>query len=258
MPSQEISMTSKPIPEPLPGSGASSIIQETVQILLQTDPQPTFDRFCLFPKLPIELRLAIWAIAIKDVGPRRVVLNINIKNPDYKTPPTLLSVNSECRQLALKSYVDVSLSPGFNIWLNAMGYAPKFCHCIDLSKDIVIIELNKFPDSATYYNLSTWLKDSKDIAGCITRIIFRGHWFDFGGAFSFNSASSKGIRSVGRELVGLEEVTLEVHQPYMPVDYLHFQRIKSIECYWREFFEGLPKEPKVEVSDLAHDLVAND
>jgi hypothetical protein len=141
-----------------------------------------------------------------------------------------------------------------------MGYAPKFCHYIDLSKDIVILELNKFNDRWSFKKLSTWLKHSKDIAGCITRIIFRGHWFDFGGVFSFNSRSSKaqGIRSVGRELVGLEEVTLEVHQPYMPVDYLHFQRIKSIECYWREFFEGLPKKPKVEVSDLAHDLVASD
>lgn len=79
-----------------------------IQAFATTNPQkapPTFDRFKLFPKLPIELRLKIWKAKIEI--PRTIRLELDPQGGVKKThapSPAVLGVCHESRKLGLKHY----------------------------------------------------------------------------------------------------------------------------------------------------------
>jgi len=69
----------------------------------QLPPEPARESFKLFPKLPTELKLIIWSLTLPS---GRVVSIKNTASSLVATynPVTLLHVNQEARELALKSY----------------------------------------------------------------------------------------------------------------------------------------------------------
>lgn len=60
------------------------------------------DEFTLFPRLPPELRQAIWEVALP--GPQTLAISGSDKSICRPKVPNLLHVNLEARIIALKTY----------------------------------------------------------------------------------------------------------------------------------------------------------
>jgi hypothetical protein len=102
-------------------ANAVSVASEDNTIVL-TQSAPLFDQFHAFPKLPVELRLAIWELTLPKS--RRVTVNQQKIRTRSDKKPVLLDVNQESRTLTLKRYVEVYANR--NHWHIARGLPPKW------------------------------------------------------------------------------------------------------------------------------------
>jgi hypothetical protein len=156
-------------------SNAVSVASEDNPIVIAKS-APLFDQFHAFPKLPIELRLAIWELTLPKS--RRVIVNNQKIRTRSNKKPVILDVNQESRTLTLKRYVEVYANR--NHWHIAKGSPPKWpMQFIDPKNDVLVLYMNELTGfdlhrgqrNAACKKLRKWMNSAPKIKEDIRQVV---------------------------------------------------------------------------------------
>ena len=259
MSSQASPIASQDSTIPSPAGALSSTAQEPLkaecdnQATSSTGTSVSFDQFHLFPKLPLELRLIIWKLAME---PRRVHLDQTTceilkyerksgieKSGVHAIVPVLLHVNQESRAIALKRYVDIRIweMPSARYPLRSGANTKHFGQFMDLERDIAVVDVTNlaYKTTRTGKDLAMWMRYSRKMLDGIKNLEIQGtdlHFCLYG-----NQTQKEDIRKAAMTFRGLESVDSEVFCGPKKIT-LYSQGIKQ---NFRDLFTGIIKKPKI-------------
>jgi hypothetical protein len=229
-------------------ANAVSVASEDNTIVL-TQSAPLFDQFHAFPKLPVELRLAIWELTLPKS--RRVTVNQQKIRTRSDKKPVLLDVNQESRTLTLKRYVEVYANR--NHWHIARGLPPKWpVQFIDPSNDVLVLYSDDLRGGISYAarykgprkELQKWMKSAPKIRKDIRKVVVIGEMLCYHETFLNQKLDNK-MKAILAGFEPLEEVVFEVQSPRSFYASL-MSDLPSTDQLTRRFFGSWSKKPKVE------------
>jgi hypothetical protein len=150
-----------------------TLLRAQASTSLTIQPQLNFDRFHLFPKLPLELRLAIGKLTIAK--PRRVAFGPRTLRTSSDLAPAILAVNHESRMLALQSYINIHERT--DKWHRQTSQLTDYVRYINTENDALVVEIDYILTQARY--LLWWTKHSRKAVESIKKLVFNEHIVDY-------------------------------------------------------------------------------